>query len=263
MQLTLFILIGACLFIVIAIFMVQIFLAGKKHKHQHQQLEKMLDQVAAKEAERKSSLLKFLVENQVYQEQQAMELSSELIAEEKKYLLAFMQQQLSQQEDSDIYNPLCQLLDSYMRVAAGRPPESTQNTTDREADTGSTDTEEEVADGQEQAIQSDDNKADDETSSTVADTTQEEMAGEDKSEEAPGKTLETKDEAPDASPTQQPAGTAEIDVEALLAEGNVMDEAQEQANNQDEDINAEWEDAFEEAGIPMEGDTENEQEKEN
>ena len=116
MNTTLLIIIGGCAIFLLGLVIFILILGGRKKKQRHLELEALLDRVAAKEADRRAWLIRFLVDRYAQEEQNAVELCEDFIAAEKQFLHAYMEQQLSQQPVTDFYEHISQLLDKYLTL---------------------------------------------------------------------------------------------------------------------------------------------------
>jgi hypothetical protein len=90
------------------------FLSWKRSKTITVECEKLLDNVASKEDERKAQLIQFLEENYDLKTEAAEESAGYMIEAEKQFLQQFIKQQLEQTSITDFYGYLCELLDQYL-----------------------------------------------------------------------------------------------------------------------------------------------------
>ena len=90
------------------------FLPWKRSKAKTVEFEKLLDNIASKEDERKAQLIQFLEERHALKTEAAEESAGYMVEAEKQFLQYFIKQQLEQTPVNDFHENLCELLDQYL-----------------------------------------------------------------------------------------------------------------------------------------------------
>jgi len=90
------------------------FLPWKRSKAKTVEFEKLLDNIASKEDERKAQLIQFLEESHALKTEAAEESAGYMVEAEKQFLQYFIKQQLEQTPVNDFHENLCELLDQYL-----------------------------------------------------------------------------------------------------------------------------------------------------
>ena len=130
------------------------FLPWKRSKAKTVEFEKLLDNIASKEDERKAQLIQFLEESHALKTEAAEESAGYMVEAEKQFLQYFIKQQLEQTPVNDFHENLCELLDQYLYFVptinieqhapnADKPEQ--QNVAEVEASNTDTDTDEDIA----------------------------------------------------------------------------------------------------------------------
>lgn len=114
MSITLVVLVVEVVVILLGAVSFLFFLRWKRSKTKTAEFEKLLDNVASKEDERKAQLIHFLEESHALEPEAAGESAEYMVEAEKQFLQQFIQQQLEQTSVTDFYDQLCELLDQYL-----------------------------------------------------------------------------------------------------------------------------------------------------
>jgi hypothetical protein len=99
---------------VLMLILIVLILFWRKKQQRHIEFERLLEDVKDRQASRSASLSRRLVEKFKTDALAAQALSEDLITAEKRFLQQFIEQQLQQKSVENIYEQLCDLLDSYL-----------------------------------------------------------------------------------------------------------------------------------------------------
>lgn len=91
-------------------------LTWRKKRKQHDEMERLLDDISARQGSRVHKLKKHLIQKHRLDAQQAENFTQQLIAAEKRFLQQFIDQRLQQQSIEYFYEQLCELLDGYLDI---------------------------------------------------------------------------------------------------------------------------------------------------
>jgi len=100
------------------------FLNWREKRRQHEQIERLLDDVTERQQQRAVELTKRLMEEHGLAQTDAESLSDHLLASEKRFLREFIMQRLRRQSLEHFYQGLCELLDQYMNHFSTNPSQS-------------------------------------------------------------------------------------------------------------------------------------------
>jgi len=114
MSTTLLILVVETAVIILGVVGFLFFLSWKRSRAITAEFEKLLDNVASKEDERKAQLIQFLEEGYDLKNEALKESAGYMIEAEKQFLQQFIKQQLEQTSITGFYDNLCELLDQYL-----------------------------------------------------------------------------------------------------------------------------------------------------
>lgn len=113
-----------------------------KKRKQHQQLEKLLDEIKERQTSRKNKLSRKFERHFDMAEKEAQQLSDKLIGAEKLFLHQYIEQLLQQKPTDVVYDQLCELLDYYLNSLPchdkGASQDTSQHTAAQEEPTPST-----------------------------------------------------------------------------------------------------------------------------
>lgn len=99
-----------------------------KKRKQHQQLEKLLDEIKERQNSRKNKLSRKFARHFDMTEKAAQEISDKLISAEKLFLQQYIDQLLKQKPSDVVYDQLCELLDFYLNSLPNQDKGASQNT---------------------------------------------------------------------------------------------------------------------------------------
>ena len=100
--------------VLLGVVVVMLFFRWKNKKLQTASFEQLLSNIKEVESERKSQLIRFLMDSHALPEKEAEESGGYMLEAEKQFLEQFMKQQLEQAPITDFYANLCELLDQYL-----------------------------------------------------------------------------------------------------------------------------------------------------
>lgn len=86
----------------------------RKRRRRHNEFELLLDDIKDRQAPRANKLTRRIMEKCKIDRANAQVLSEQLISAEKLFLQHFIEQQLQHKSVENIYEQLCELLDSYL-----------------------------------------------------------------------------------------------------------------------------------------------------
>jgi hypothetical protein len=114
MSITLIVLVVEVIVILLVAVGFLFFLPWKRSKAKTIEFERLLDNIASKEDERKAQLIQFLEESHALKTEAAEESAGYMVEAEKQFLQYFIKQQLEQTPVNDFHENLCELLDQYL-----------------------------------------------------------------------------------------------------------------------------------------------------
>ncbi len=118
---------------ILSVVSVLLIIFWRKKQQRHNEFERLLEDVKDRQSSRSASLSRRVIEKFKLDAPAAQKMSEALIAAEKLFLQQFIEQQLQQKSVENIYQQLCELLDSYLLAmpnqdsAAEKPPEQADN----------------------------------------------------------------------------------------------------------------------------------------
>lgn len=99
--------------LVLSIIGIFLYVSWRKKHHSHLQLVELLDDITDQQSKRKNRLLRRFTDKLNLSHSDAQPIAEQLIAAEKLFLQQMMEQCLQQKPSEQIYEQLCELLDTY------------------------------------------------------------------------------------------------------------------------------------------------------